>query len=130
MIFTSSFEASSRSACQNTSSRSFAGVPIIPLSRHFLLGAPKNLKSFIPNSSIASFNSISRCSPSLSSLSLAKFASSFTKTSPSSPRVQVTKVTCAPNAAYLAIVTPLLMVSSSGWAWTNNNLFAALTRTI
>ena len=42
-------------------------------------------------------------------------------TSPSSPKVHVTSVTAAPSAAYLAIVTPLLIDSSSGWAWTNNS---------
>jgi hypothetical protein len=40
--------------------------------------------------------------------------SSGTKTSPSSPLVQVTKVTFAPAAMYFAMVIPEPMVSSSG----------------
>src|SRR5260370_28064450 len=39
-------------------------------------------------------------------------------TSPSSPSVQVTRVTWTPSAAYLAIVAPVPIDSSSGWAWT------------
>src|ERR1017187_7410360 len=42
--------------------------------------------------------------------------------SPSSPRVQVTRVTPAPSAAYLAIVAPVPMDSSSGWACTSSTL--------
>src|SRR6478736_2813630 len=37
--------------------------------------------------------------------------------SPSSPSVQVTSVTCAPSAAYLAIVAPVPIDSSSGCAY-------------
>src|SRR5439155_20564893 len=42
--------------------------------------------------------------------------------SPSSPSVQVTRVTRAPSAAYLAMVAPEPIDSSSGWAWTNTIL--------
>ena len=42
--------------------------------------------------------------------------------SPSSPSVQVTTVTSAPSAAYRAIVAPVVMLSSSGWAWTSSSL--------
>lgn len=41
-------------------------------------------------------------------------------TSPSSPRVHVTRATCAPSAAYLAMVAPLLIDSSSGCACTRS----------
>ena len=47
---------------------------------------------------------------------------SGTRTSPSSPSVQVTRVTLTPSAAYLAIVAPVPIVSSSGWACTSNKL--------
>src|ERR1700730_18567623 len=40
--------------------------------------------------------------------------------SPSSPSVQVTSVTCAPSAAYLAIVAPVPIDSSSGCACTSS----------
>src|ERR1700722_18918913 len=40
--------------------------------------------------------------------------------SPSSPRVQVTSVTGTPAAAYLAMVAPVSIDSSSGWACTYN----------
>src|ERR1700722_9786003 len=42
-------------------------------------------------------------------------------TSPSSPSVQVTSVTPAPSAAYLAMVAPVPIDSSSGWACTSSN---------
>ena len=42
--------------------------------------------------------------------------------SPSSPSVQVTNVTRAPSAAYLAIVAPVPIDSSSGCACTSNRL--------
>src|SRR4029077_1633067 len=41
--------------------------------------------------------------------------------SPSSPSVQVTSVTCAPSAAYLAIVAPVRIDSSSGCACTSSS---------
>src|SRR5512142_28350 len=41
--------------------------------------------------------------------------------SPSSPSVQVTSVTCAPSAEYLAIVAPVPIDSSSGWACTSSS---------
>src|SRR6266581_4226593 len=41
--------------------------------------------------------------------------------SPSSPSVQVTSVTCAPSAAYLAIVAPVPIDSSSGCACTSSS---------
>ena len=44
-------------------------------------------------------------------------------TSPSSPSVQVTSVTPAPSAAYLAIVAPVPIDSSSGWACTSSSLW-------
>lgn len=45
---------------------------------------------------------------------------------PISPSVQVTRVTAAPSAAYLAIVAPVPDASSSGWACTNISLRFAL----
>src|SRR5262244_1593504 len=42
--------------------------------------------------------------------------------SPSSPSVQVTSVTRAPSAAYLAIVAPVPIDSSSGCACTSSRL--------
>src|SRR5512133_869579 len=68
---------------------------------------------------MANFSSPTRCGPRSSFWSGARWARSSTSTSPSSPRVQVTKQTAAPSDTYLAIVTPLLIVSSSGCAWTN-----------
>src|ERR1700754_1411926 len=47
-------------------------------------------------------------------------------TSPSSPSVQVTSVTCAPSAAYLAIVAPVPIDSSSGCACTSSSRLAEL----
>src|SRR5207302_1407738 len=44
--------------------------------------------------------------------------------SPSSPSVQVTSVTCAPSAAYLAIVAPVPIDSSSGCACTSSSRLA------
>src|SRR5881296_1528774 len=41
--------------------------------------------------------------------------------SPSSPSVQVTSVTCTPSAAYLAIVAPVPIDSSSGCACTSSS---------
>src|SRR6201993_483213 len=46
--------------------------------------------------------------------------------SPSSPSVQVTSVTCAPSAAYLAIVAPVPIDSSSGCACTSSSRLAEL----
>src|SRR5580700_2103764 len=45
--------------------------------------------------------------------------------SPSSPSVQVTSVTCAPSAAYLAMVAPVPIDSSSGWACTSRSRLAS-----
>src|SRR5260370_11990404 len=42
-------------------------------------------------------------------------------TSPSSPGVHVTRVTCAPSAAYFAMIPPVQIDSSSGWACTSSN---------
>ncbi len=39
-------------------------------------------------------------------------------TSPSSPRVQVSTCTSSPRATWCAIATPVVRLSSSGWAWT------------
>src|SRR5918997_2910153 len=69
--------------------------------------------------SIAALSSPSRCWPSSSPCSAARCARSETRTSPSSPRVQVTRVTAAPSDTYFAMVAPLPIVSSSGWAWTS-----------
>ena len=69
---------------------------------------------------MAAASSSRRCSPRASSLSEARCDSSGSSTSPSSPRVQVTSVTCAPSATYLAIVAPVPMHSSSGWACTRS----------
>ena len=41
--------------------------------------------------------------------------------SPSSPSVQVTSVTGTPAAAYLAMVAPVSIDSSSGWACTSSS---------
>src|SRR6185312_8790645 len=68
--------------------------------------------------------------PSWSAWSAASIASSGTSTSPSSPSVQVTSVTCAPSAAYLAIVAPVPMVSSSGWACTSNRLRSVMPHSV
>src|SRR5215469_11096014 len=63
-----------------------------------------------------------RYSPSPPSASAARCASSGGMISPSSPSVQVTRVTPAPSAAYLAIVAPVPIDSSSGWACTSSIL--------
>ncbi len=68
--------------------------------------------------SIAALSSPSRCEPRSSVCSAARWARSATRTSPSSPSVQVTSVTAAPSATYLAMVAPLPIVSSSGCACT------------
>ena len=78
-----------------------------------------------PSASIAVASSPMRCWPSASSWSAARWASSGTRTSPSSPSVQVTRVTWAPSAAYCAIVAPLPIVSSSGCACTSSSRGAA-----
>ena len=52
--------------------------------------------------------------------SAARCASEGGMISPSSPSVQVTSVTCAPSAAYLAIVAPVPIDSSSGCACTSS----------
>src|ERR1700753_2561612 len=41
--------------------------------------------------------------------------------SPPSPSVHVTRVTCAPSAAYRAMVAPVPIDSSSGWACTSSS---------
>ena len=50
---------------------------------------------------------------------LERWPRSSSTTSPSSPRVQVTSVTSALRDAYIAIVAPVPMLSSSGCAWTS-----------
>ena len=74
-----------------------------------------------PSARIAAASSTSRCGPSSSSAAAASEARAGTRTSPSSPRVQVTRVTWAPSATYLAMVTPVPIDSSSGWAWTSSS---------
>src|SRR4051794_25292162 len=74
--------------------------------------------SVTPRAAIAARSSQIRYPPSWSAWSAASWASSGTSTSPSSPSVQVSRVTEAPSATYRAIVAPLLIVSSSGWACT------------
>ncbi len=49
---------------------------------------------------------------------LSGVSSSGTTISPISPRVPVMRTTRRPSATALAIVPPVPMVSSSGWAWT------------
>src|SRR5215217_6376197 len=65
-------------------------------------------------------SSILRWSARVSSLSAAMCSSSGTRISPISPPVQVTMVTPMPSATYFAMVAPLLMLSSSGWACTRS----------
>ena len=56
----------------------------------------------------------------------ARYESDGGMISPSSPSVQVTSVTCAPSAAYLAIVAPVPIDSSSGCACTSSSRLAEL----
>jgi signal transduction histidine kinase/DNA-binding response OmpR family regulator len=98
---------------QKQPGRSLAGVPIMPLSRQ-RPGPPRKRWSETRSASMAAASSPTRCCPRPSSRSAARCSSSGTSTSPSSPRVQVTSVTRTPSAAYLAMVAPVPMVSSSG----------------
>src|SRR5215472_12112844 len=111
--------ASSTLACQKQPGKSFAGVSIIPESRH-LPGQPRNRWSDTPSTLHAASSSPIRYCPSPPSASQARCPSSAGITSPSSPSVHVTKATCAPSAAYLAIVAPVPIDSSSGWACTRS----------
>src|SRR5215218_1927136 len=90
-------------------------------------GPPRNRMSETPSAAIAARSSQIRYPPSWSAWSAASWASSGTRTSPSSPSVQVSRVTDAPSATYRAIVAPLLIVSSSGWAWTKRARREAIT---
>src|SRR5216684_914624 len=110
----------STSARQKQRGSSLASVSIMPESRQ-RPGAPRNLWSVTPSSAQAAPSSPIRYSPSRSSDSAARCASDGGMTSPSSPSVQVTSVTCAPSAAYLAIVAPVPIDSSSGCACTSSN---------
>ncbi|CAM5295034.1 hypothetical protein SBADM41S_02390 [Streptomyces badius] len=74
----------------------------------------------MPSSRIAAASSPIRWAPSASSRSAVRRASEGGMTSPSSPSVHVTRVTWAPSAAYLAMVAPLLIDSSSGCACTSS----------
>src|SRR6266568_2499569 len=118
--------ASSASAAWFTSARqkqrgsSLASVPIMPESRH-RPGPPRNLWSVTPSSAQAAASSPMRYSPSRSWDSAARCASDGGMISPCSPSVQVTSVTRAPSAAYLAIVAPVPIDSSSGCACTSSN---------
>ena len=76
--------------------------------------------SVTPSAAMAARSSQIRYPPSWSAWSAASCSSSGTRISPSSPSVQVTSVTDAPSATYRAIVAPLLIVSSSGWACTSS----------
>src|SRR5580692_6584871 len=120
MTSRSAAAASSTSACQKQRGSVLSSVPIMPESRH-RPGPPRNLWSVTPSRSHAAASSPIRYSPSRSSLSAARYASDGGMTSPSSPSVQVTSVTCAPSAAYFAIVAPVPMDSSSGCACTSSS---------
>src|SRR5664279_4692055 len=125
MTLTSRSEATVRSAAQNVSWRVSSAAVAVPSSAHFIPESrkwpspPRNRKSVTPRTAMAAVSSPTRCGPSASSRPTARCSSSGTSTSPSSPAVQVTKVTWAPSATYLAMVVPLPIVSSSGWACTN-----------
>ncbi len=69
---------------------------------------------------MAAASSCARWGPSASSRPAARWASGAGMTSPSSPSVQVTSVTAAPAATQAAMVTPLQIDSSSGWACTSS----------
>src|SRR6266516_3890674 len=117
----SSPAASSTSARQKEPAQSLDGVPIIPESCH-RPAPPRNRWSVTPSAAQASASSPIRCWPRPPSASQARCASSGGMISPSSPRVQVTSVTAAPSAAYFAIVAPVPIDSSSGWACTSRSL--------
>src|SRR4051794_15196385 len=127
MISTSRSAASSRSARQNVPSLTSSPAAAWPCSFHTIPesrnrpGPPRNRWSETPSSFMALASSVIRCGPRPSSLSAARCASSGTSTSPSSPSVQVTRVTWVPRAAYDAIVAPCPIVSSSGCACTSIN---------
>src|ERR1700689_3489631 len=120
MTSRSAAAASSTSACQKQRGSVLSAVPIMPESRH-RPGPPRNLWAVTPSRSHAAASSPIRYSPSRSSLSAARCASDGGMTSPSSPSVQVTSVTCAPSAAYFAIVAPVPMDSSSGGPCTSSS---------
>src|ERR1019366_5169991 len=117
----SSPAASPTSARHKQPSQSLDGVPIMPESRH-RPGPPRNRWSLTPSALQAAASSPIRYSPRPPSASRARCASSAGITSPSSPSVQVTRVTAAPEAAYFAIVAPVPIDSSSGWACTSRSL--------
>src|SRR3954454_5065104 len=101
----------------------------MPVSR-YLPAPPRNRWSVTPSSFIALVISLLRCWPRPSCLSEARCASSGTRISPSSPRVQVTSVTEAPAATYFAIVAPWPMVSSSGCACTSISRWSMRVRLV
>src|SRR5215467_7190805 len=118
MTAASSDAASSTPACQKHRGSSLSGRPIIPESRHRPV-PPRNRWSDTPSASHARASSPTRYSPSSSG---SRCRSAGGMISPSSPRVHVTSVTPAPSAAYLAIVAPVPIDSSSGCACTSNRL--------
>src|SRR5579875_3583738 len=120
MTSSSAAAASSRPARQKQRGSSLPAVPIIPESRQ-RPGPPRNLWSVTPSAAQAAASSPARYSPSRSSSPAARCASDGGMTSPSSPRVQVTSVTRTPAAAYLAIVAPVPIDSSSGCACTSSS---------
>src|SRR5579875_969656 len=120
--------ASSTSAVQKLPGQSLEGRPIIPESRH-LPGPPRKRWSVTPSAAQARSSSPIRYSPSPPSRSEARCARSAGMTSPSSPSVQVTSVTPAPSAAYLAMVAPVSMDSSSGCACTRSSRLPGRSRT-
>src|SRR5499427_5376695 len=112
--------ASATSACQKQPGASLSGRPAMPESRH-RPGPPRKRWSLTLRAVHAAASSARRYSPSRSPPPSARWASSAGMISPSSPSVQVTRVTGTPSAAYLAIVAPVPIDSSSGWAWTSSN---------
>src|ERR1700722_9549999 len=120
---TSSMMRSSRPAAASTSARqklsgaSLLGRPIIPESRN-RPAPPRNRWSATPGAGRAASSSPIRSPPSPPPASWDRCARPGGMISPSSPSVQVTSVTCTPSAAYRAIVAPVSIDSSSGWACT------------
>src|SRR3984957_1341981 len=112
--------ASSGSACQKQPGASLLGRPIIPESLN-RPAPPRNRWSVTPSAAHAASSSPMRYPPRPPPCASARWASPGGMISPSSPSVQVTSVTCAPSAAYRAIVAPVSMVSSSGWACTRSS---------
>ena len=127
MTSSSAAAAASTSARQKQRGSSLPSVPIMPESRH-RPAPPRNRWSVTPSSAQAADSSPMRYSPSRAPSPSARYASDGGMTSPSSPSVQVTSVTCAPSAAYLAIVAPVPIDSSSGCACTSSSRLAELMR--